>query len=105
MAANAGPTTELSNTQTNTNGTEATASFTGGNGYDASASATAVANAVTGFACSDCGGVLTATNSQTNSGGVGAAASVTITGSNRSVNSVATATGNSATFYVSKPSN
>jgi hypothetical protein len=104
MAANVGPSTELSNTQSNTNGTQATASFTGDTGYDASASATAMANAATAFACSDCGGVITVNNSQSNTGGVGAASTVTITGSNRSVSSTATAVGNNATFYVSKPS-
>ncbi len=103
MAANDGLATEVSNRQSNTNGTEATASFTGGAGFDAAASATAIANSATAFACSDCGGVLSVSNSQTNTGGVGAAASATITGSNRSVSGVATAVGNNASFYVSKP--
>ena len=110
VAANFGPTTEISNTQVNNNGLQSTATFTGGNtdpgepSYDASASASAIANATTAFACSACDGVLSASSSQTNTGGVGAVATVNVTGANRSVSSVATAMGNNATFYVSKPS-
>lgn len=109
MAANVGPSTEVSNTQNNSGGIEVTSSFTGGNtngaSYDSAVSASAIGNSATGFACTDCGGVITVNNSQTNSGGVGATSTVTLTGSNRSVSSTATAVGNNATFYVSKPSN
>lgn len=109
MAANVGPTTEVSNTQNNTAGVQVMSSFTGGNSngasYDSVSSASAIGNSATGFACTDCGGVLTVNNSQTNSGGVGASSTVTLTGSNRSVSSVATAVGNNATFYVSKSGN
>ncbi|HKT53567.1 MAG TPA: holdfast anchor protein HfaD [Caulobacteraceae bacterium] len=108
MVANVGPSTSLDNTQTNTVDTDAKASFTGSGGavaYDATSSATAMGNAATAFACSDCGGVVNVTNNQVNSGGVNATSSLSVGGSNRSVNGVATAVGNSATFYVSKPSN
>jgi hypothetical protein len=97
----------LNNTQVNTGGIEASASFTGDNGFDASSSATAMGNAVIGFACSQCGGVINVTNSQTTSGGgVEAVSSTTVTninGNNRSTSGISTAVGNSATFYVSKP--
>ena len=79
-------------------------SAAGNNGYDATSSATAMGNAATAFACSDCGGAINITNSQTNSGGVSAVSTLSITGANRSVTGVATAVGNNATFYVSKPS-
>jgi hypothetical protein len=106
MAANVGPSTEVSNTQNNSAGIQVMSSFTGGNtdgaSYDSVSSASAIGNSATGFACTDCGGVLTVSNSQTNSGGVGATSTVTLTGSNRSTSSVATAVGNNATFYVSK---
>jgi hypothetical protein len=109
LASNFGPTTELNNNQTNSAGTDATASFTGGNtggpSYDAVASSSAIGNAATAFACSDCGGTITINNAQMSTGGVEATSSVNITGANRSVTSIATAQGNNATFYVSKPSN
>lgn len=109
MAANIGPSTEVSNTQTNSGGIEVTSSFTGGNtggaSYDSAVSASAIGNSATGFSCTDCGGAITVNNSQTNTGGVGASTSVTLTGSTRSVTATATAVGNNATFYASKPSN
>ncbi len=104
LVGNAGPSVSLDNTQSNTGGTVSNASFSGTTGYDAGASASASGNAVTGFACSDCGGVDNIKNNQTNGGGVQANASIDILGSNRSVNSTAAAVGNTATFYVSKPS-
>lgn len=106
LAGNFGPSTTVSNTQVNTGGIEANASFTGDNGFDASTSATAMGNAAIAFACSQCGGVINITNSQTTSGGgVEANATTNITTQGRSVSSVATAVGNNATFYVSKPTN
>lgn len=61
-------------------------------------------NAVTGFACSDCNGTLAVTNSQTNSVALSATSQIDVAASNRSVTGTATAVGNNATFYVSKPS-
>ena len=87
----------------NTSGVDAIASFTGNNGYDDAANATAMGNAVTAYACSNCGGVMTVTSSQTSSGGVSASSTTTTTAGNRSVTGAATAVGNNATFYVSKP--
>jgi hypothetical protein len=95
---------EIDNTQINTGGVDVSANFSGTNGYDVYVGAEAVGNAVTGYACSECQGYLEARNTQTNSGDVSAQATTTVAGSNRSVISSATATGNSATFYVSRPS-
>ncbi len=77
-------------------------------GYDLSSTSTAMGNAVTGYACSACGGVMNITSSQSNTADVGATAGIPYAGTNgtvRSAVSAATAVGNSATFYVSKPSN
>jgi hypothetical protein len=104
LVGNAGPSVALDNTQSNNSGVVSNASFSGTSGFDASASATAMGNAATGFACSDCGGVANVRNVQGNSGPVSATAGVDVAGSNRSVNSAAIAVGNNATFYVSKPS-
>ena len=104
VAANAGPSTALNNTQLNgAFGVESTASFQGGTGYDAFVSSSATGNAVTGFACSACGGVMNVANSQTNLGDVSSSTSIGLTGSARSVRGTATAVGNTATFYVSQP--
>jgi hypothetical protein len=106
LAGNQGPSTELDNTQINTGGIQAQASFTGDSGYDATSSATAMGNAAIGYACSQCGGVVSVNNSQvTSGGGVEADATTTITGTNRSTTGIATAVGNNATFYVSRPNN
>ncbi len=105
MAGNVGQQVVLNNTQVNSGGgVEVIAGFTGDTGYDAYASATAIGNAATGFACSSCNGRMTVTNSQTNSAEVGATGGVAITTQGRNVSSVASATGNSGTFYVSSPS-
>lgn len=94
---------EIDNTQLNSGGVEASARFAGHNGYDAYIAADAVGNSVTGYACSTCSAYLDATNSQTNNGDVTATVSGTVTGQGRAVIGSATATGNSATFYVSRP--
>ena len=97
---------EIDSTQINTGGVDVSANFSGTNGYDVYVGAEAVGNAVTGYACSECQGYLEARNTQTNSGDVSAQASTIVAGSNRAVisSATATATGNSATFYVSRPS-
>lgn len=93
---------ELDNTQLNTGGVEATATYTGVSGYDAYVGSEAVGNSVTGYACSQCGGEVNVTNSQTNSANVTATTTATI-GAGRAAVVGATAVGNSATFYVSRP--
>jgi len=98
----------LDNTQNNSGGgVEVTSSFsgTGGLGYDASSTAIAMGNAVTGYACSTCANRMTVTNRQNNSTAVAATSTVTMNTANRSVTGVSTAIGNTATFYVSEPDN
>ncbi len=94
---------EIDNAQVNSGGVEVTSEFAGTNGYDVRVGAEATGNAVTGYACSDCDGQMVIANDQTNSGPVSARATTTIRGSGRSVATSATATGNTATFYVSRP--
>ena len=99
----------LNSTQMNGGaGIEAVSSSGGSVGYDLSSTSTAMGNAVTGYACSACGGVMNVTSSQSNTADVGASAGISyagVAGTARSAISTATAVGNSATFYVSKPSN
>ncbi len=103
---NVGPELVLDNLQTNTGGgVEATASFSGQDGYDTVTTATAMGNAVTGYACSKCSGRMTVTNNQTNGGDIGASSSTTIASSGRQVTGVSTAIGNNASFTVSAPGN
>lgn len=94
---------ELDNTQMNSGGVEAQASFVGTQGYDAYVSADAVGNTVTGYACSECAATLTANNVQINSGAITAGAYTTIHGGSRAVITGTQAIGNNATFYVSRP--
>ena len=84
-------------------GIEAIASTTGGDGYDAYTNATATGNSVTGYACAECGGHLSANNTQTNTADVGASGVTTINGTARSVTGVSSAVGNKAAYYVSRP--
>ncbi len=94
---------EIDNAQVNSGGVEVTSEFAGAFGYDVRVGAEATGNAVTGYACSECEGQMVVTNDQTNSGPVSARSTTTIQGSARSVVTRATATGNTATFYVSRP--
>jgi len=105
LVGNYGPEVVLDNSQTNEGGgVEVIASFEGNDGYDAVVSSTAMGNAVTGYACSQCSGQMTIKNNQVNSAEVGARTTTTV-GSARSVSGVTTATGNNASFYVSSPGN
>lgn len=94
---------EIDNTQLNSGGVEASARFAGTQGYDVYLGADAVGNTITGYACSTCTAYMDATNSQTNNGDVTATVSGAVAGQGRAVIGSATATGNSATFYVSRP--
>ncbi|MDP3748447.1 MAG: holdfast anchor protein HfaD [Phenylobacterium sp.] len=85
-------------------GIEAVANFIGTDGYDATATSTAMGNSVTGYACSECEGRMSITNSQVNRSDVGAQSIVNVSGGGRSASSVSTAVGNTATYYVSRPS-
>jgi hypothetical protein len=108
VAGNFGGDLTLNNTQTNSGGgVEVLSSFGGGGGvaYDASSSAVAMGNAVTGYACSTCANRVGVTNRQTNNTEVSATSTVTMSGANRGVTGVSTAMGNTATFYISQPDN
>ena len=94
----------IDNTQFNEGGgIDVLANTTGGDGYDAYTNATATGNSVTGYACADCSGYLTANNNQTNTADVGAQGVTNITGTARSATGVSNAVGNRATYYVSRP--
>lgn len=93
---------DIDNTQMNTGGVEASASFTGQRGYDAYVGANAAGNSITGYACAECDGDLNARNVQTNAGNVSAIATTTINGWGRNVVAGANAVGNAATFYVTR---
>jgi hypothetical protein len=95
---------EIDNSQFNSGGVDVTATFSGTNGYDVYVGAEAVGNSVTGYACSECEGYLEARNNQTNGGDVSATANTTVAGSTRAVITGANSVGNSATFFVSRPS-
>ncbi|HMO43969.1 MAG TPA: holdfast anchor protein HfaD, partial [Phenylobacterium sp.] len=85
LAGNSGWETVIDAVQLNDGGgVEVIAEFTGAEGYDASANATAIGNAATGYVCSDCEGRLTAVSQQVNNVGVSATSTVTVTGYARS---------------------
>ncbi len=96
---------EIDNTQINSGGVEVSSTFSGTNGYDVYVGSDAVGNSVVGYACAECHATMNATNVQTNTGNVQATSQVVVAGSNRAVITGANATGNSATFYVSRPGN
>ncbi|KPF83442.1 hypothetical protein IP78_02140 [Brevundimonas sp. AAP58] len=96
---------EIDNSQVNSGGVQVTSEFAGTYGYDAYVASAATGNAVTGYACSDCEGQMVVTNTQTNSGPVSATSTARIAGSARAVATSAAATGNAATFYVSRSGN
>jgi len=103
IAGNSGAELALDNTQwTDVGGVEVIASFSGTTGYDSYVQASAVGNDVTGFACSDCNGSIDVANRQTNVGDVSARADI-VNGSGRKVTGVSSATGNNASFYVTRP--
>lgn len=103
LAGNSGEAVVLENVQLNTGGgVEAIASFSGTDGYDGYARATAVGNDVTGYSCAACTGSMTVGSRQTNEADVGASATTTV-GSGRTANSSSTAVGNNASFYVTRP--
>jgi hypothetical protein len=100
VLANNGPRAGLWSDQNSSGEVNANASFTGGTGANVFASSTAMGNAVSGYACSACGGEIDAINNQVGSSRVRANTAVTITGRARSVVGQANAVGNSATYEV-----
>ena len=100
---NVGAELMLDNLQTNEGGgVGAVASFQGQEGYDTVTTATAMGNAVTGYACAKCNGRMTVTNNQTNTADIGASSSTAVS-SGRQVTGVSTAIGNNASFNVTAP--
>jgi len=105
LAGNVGTSVALDNVQVNgTGGVDSTVTINGGSGFDMAGASTAIGNAATAYACSECGGVMDITNSQTNGSDVSAKSIIGITGDQaRSISGTTTAVGNSASFYVTKP--
>lgn len=89
--------------QVNRGSVDAVSSVSGTTGYDSSSTSVAMGNAVTGFACSSCGGTIDVNSRQVNSGDIGSSSTIGVAGSGRSVTGSSTAVGNSATYYVSRP--
>jgi hypothetical protein len=105
VAGNIGPEITLDNTQYNGGagaGVDAYAEQVGYDGYDASSSAIAMGNAASGYACSDCQSTMSVNNQQNNGANVNAESHVSVN-SGRTVRGVATAVGNTASYYVSRP--
>lgn len=101
---------QIDNTQINSGGVIATATFTGMTGYDAYVGADAVGNSVVGYSCAGCNqagavgpGVMNVNNNQTNTASVTAQTQTIVNGSGRHTIVGTNATGNSATFFVSRP--
>ena len=104
LAGNAGQELTIDASQLNDGGgVEAVATYEGEAGYDATASATAMGNAATGYVCSECSGRMSVANNQTNNTSVTSSSRVTVSGSGRSISGVSTAVGNSASYYVTQP--
>lgn len=103
LAGNNGEEVFIDNNQLNSGGVEVSARFSGNNGYDAYVDTTAIGNAATGYACSECEAGLTARNTQRNTGGVSATSTINISGGNRAVVGTSTAVGNTASYYVTSP--
>jgi hypothetical protein len=101
IASNAGPQTNMTVSQTNNGDVSATASFTGGDATSGGVNlvSTAVGNAASGYACPSCQGGVGANNTQVNNGGVRATSTATVNGA-ATVNTQASAVGNTATYQV-----
>lgn len=100
ILSNNGSYAGVENAQSNLGDVTARASFSGGAGGDAMSSATAVGNAVSGYACSECQGTLEANNRQVNSGAVRSYSTFSAGGSMGTATGISTAVGNTATFQV-----
>lgn len=103
--ANQGGEPYMDTAQSNRGEVISTAFFTGGTGEGSVTSAQAVGNTVSGVACGDCYGGITASNRQVNDGAVRATATTTIGGHAHGVTSVSTAMGNSASYEVRSSGN
>ncbi|MFN3228758.1 MAG: holdfast anchor protein HfaD, partial [Asticcacaulis sp.] len=93
----------LDNTQFNDGGVDVQASFEGHNGYDSYVTANAIGNTLTAYSCAACKSDMGVTNHQTNQDGVKAQARTVITDAGRNTITSASAVGNSASIYVTRP--
>jgi len=100
VMSNNGPVTTLFTQQASSGDINGTAALTGGTGNAVFASSTAIGNAVSGYACSECGGDFGGFNRQVNSSRVRSQSNVVITGRAGLVATESTAIGNSATYQV-----
>ncbi|WP_292052290.1 holdfast anchor protein HfaD [Brevundimonas sp. UBA5866] len=96
---------EIDNNQLNSGGVMVEAELSGHNGYDAYVGANASGNTVTAYACSECAGSVNANSVQVNHGAVTATAVTNLSGQSRAVITGTTATGNNASFYVTRTGN
>lgn len=96
---------KLDNTQINSGGVEATATYNGVKGYDSYVTSEAIGNSVTAYACSSCGGDINFNNNQVNNGPVTSTTNVNIAQPNRAAIVGSNAVGNSATFFISGSGN
>ncbi len=99
LVSNAGPSISLASDQYQRGPVTASATFTGFDGGDGQANATAVGNAVAVYTCASCNGGVQATTTQQTDGAVHATSTVNA-GAVNSAFAGASATGNTATFQV-----
>lgn len=95
---NISPDPVMHTSQVNDGHVSSVALFDGGSGEHVFTSATSVGNAVSGYACSTCYGVIDATNRQVNNGTVRASARTYVGGSAGYVTSTSSAIGNAASY-------
>ncbi len=91
----------VNNDQLSTGGVDVSAEFVGNTGYDGYVTADAVGNQALAYACSTCQADMGVTSNQVNNSDVNATATASVA-QGRTVVSTARATGNSATWYVSR---
>lgn len=103
LAGEYGTELNFANNQTNSGDISATAASLGTDGYDQTSSSLAIGNATIGFACAECRASLDAYNNQVNKGDVRSRSYTSVSGSGRTTTGAATAVGNTATFYVTRP--
>ncbi len=103
IASSLGADTTFVADQTTQGGVDVYATFTGGHGYDSVTQATAHGNSIAVASCSTCVTSFEADSRQVNNEGVSAQAHANVTGSARSAVVSSGAVGNSASYYVQRP--
>lgn len=104
MVSNLGAETTIDVNQTTTGGVDVSAGFVGGPGYDSTVQSTAIGNSIMATACSTCTATYSASSNQVNNDGVSSVATSNLTGVARGAVVSANAVGNSASYYISRPS-